>query len=343
MGCSNTRLALLAGGIVIACAASGPAIAAGNAVSVQSGLPSLKLPKLPRAAAPKASSAPRSTASADRKEMRRQADRVKALLAQIKAFRPDHRKFIADNDQAQQDAMQLLEEFRSKMAGTITPDLVEVANDPNNTYATREAKQADNFANMTARRISSVELDKFRNSSGRDDLAMVQYFQMVFREEQMQQLARLYPEREPIRSAQKVASGAMAELGSLASVKQGRAEAKAARIAATRLNPARRRDAGLERQFASAFKTSIWTQQEFAGSEILKVNLMSSGWTVRRNPITGIIISRDQQANLGVKRRDGKCFSYIVVFEQKHQGGGYGGSYMASGRDLEMLCENVSR
>ncbi len=278
-----------------------------------------------------------------RREQRRQADLVEAVLDEIEDFLPDHRAFIANNEQAQADAMQALEEFRERMALAITAELIVIAADSTNSYATRAATDAERHAEYTAQAISAVNLDRFRNSGGRDDLAIAQYFLMAYRAEQMQQLARLYPQSQPIAEALRVANAAMTELGALDSVIQGREAAQAARIAEMRLHPAVRRDPVLEQDFAAAFSTSVWTQGEFAGSEILQVNLISPGWTVRRNPVTGITISRDQRGALGVRRRDGKCFSYIAVFEQSYQGSGYGGTYMASGRDLEMLCENIAR
>ena len=281
-------------------------------------------------------------AAAQRKEQRRQADLVKALLDEIEALRPNHRAFIADNDKAQKDAMLALDEFRERMSQAITADIIAMANDQSNNYARRAMSSAERHADYTAQSISSVDLEKFRNSNGRDDLAIVQYFLMVYRVEQMHQLARLYPENERIGPAREVARSAMQELGSLESVKQGRAEAQAARVAAMRLRPAVRSNPALERDFANAWKSSIWTQDEFAQAQVLKVNLLSSGWTVRRNPITGIILSRDQQAALAVRRTDGTCFSYVISVEQKSNGGGFGGTYMASGNDSEMLCENVS-
>ena len=326
----------------------GAASIVGGSVAEAQSLPSIKLPRLPRSGGG-TSSADTSTspapgdAAARRKEMRRQAELVDRAFGEIRAFKPDHRAFAADQDRAQADATQALEEFRTRMRGLITADLVAMATDAENGYTSRTAKQADGFATTTANTVSSVDLSRFRNSTGADSTAIFQYFAMVYRAEQMKQLAALFPGRAPIEAAQGVTGTALAELGSLESVKQGRAEAQAARIAAMRLAPAVRRDAGLEADFAAAFKRSVWTQHEFAGSQILRVNLISSGWTVRRNPVTGIILSRDQQADLAVKRTDGKCFSYVAVFEQKSQGSGFGGAYMASGRDLEMLCENATK
>ncbi|MEN0653772.1 MULTISPECIES: hypothetical protein [Hyphobacterium] len=282
------------------------------------------------------------TAAEVRQEQRRQADLVEAVLDEIEDFTPDHRAFIADNDQAQADAMEALEVFRERMAAAITADLVAMAADTTNSYAARTATAANRHAAYTERTISSVDLDRFRNSGGRDDLAIAQYFLMAYRAEQMRQLARLYPQSEPVAQARQVADRLMAELGSLESVIEGREAAQAARIAEMRLYPAVRSDPATEQNFAAAFAASIWTQGEFAGSEIVRVNLISPGWTVRRNPITGVILSRDQRADLGVRRRDGRCFSYVVEFEQSYQGGGYGGTRMASGRDLEMLCENIT-
>lgn len=278
-----------------------------------------------------------------RREQRRQADLVEAVLDEIENFTPDHRTFVANTEQAQADAMQALEEFRERMAEAITADLIAMAADTSSSYAVRTAVAADRHAASIARRVASVELDRFRSSRGRDDLAIAQYFAMTYQAEQMRQLARLYPQSQPIAEAREVVVAAMTELGSLESVIEGRAAAQAARIAETRLSPAIRRDPAMEQTFAAAFAASVWTQGEFAGSEIVRVNLISPGWTVRRNPVTGVTISRDQRGALGVRRRDGKCFSYIAVFEQSYQGSGYGGTYMASGRDLEMLCENIAR
>lgn len=286
---------------------------------------------------------PGNSAASVRQEQRRQADLVEAVFDEIEDFTPDHRAFLADNDQAQLDAMQALEVFRERMAMAITADLVAMAADTSNNYATRTASAADRHAAYTARLVSAVDLDRFRNSGGRDDLAIAQYFLMAYRAEQMRQLARLYPQSQPIAEARQVADETMAELGSLESVIQGREAAQAERIAEMRLYPAVRSDPAAERDLAAAFSARAGAEGDFAGSEILRVNLISAGWTVRRNPVTGIIISRDQRGDLGVRRRDGKCFSYVVEFEQSYQGGGYSGTFMASGRNMEMLCENIAQ
>ncbi|QUL36760.1 hypothetical protein [Erythrobacter sp. JK5] len=334
------RLAGVSG--VAAIAAFGvPSPVADHCASAQS-LPRLEIPGAPGAASTRVSASSGDAAS-QRKEQRRQADLVKAIVAEITDFVPDHRAFIADNDAAQTQAMQALEDFRAKLDEALTADLIAMANDSGNGYATRVATTASRHAQYLSRAIASTDLDRFRNSDGRDDLAMAQYFLMAYRVEQLAQLARLYPDNSDVLAARSAAGDAMAQLGSLESVRQGRAEALAARIAAMRLRPAVRRDAAAERDFASAFRSSAWTQGEFAGSEVLRVNLLSHGWTVRRNPVTGIILSRDQQAALAVKRKDGKCFSYVIGLEQKSQGSTFGGTYMASGREREMLCENIGR
>lgn len=287
------------------------------------------------------SSASGGSAASIRQEQRRQADLVKAVLDEIEGFRPDPRAFSANNDQAQADAIQALQRFRERMAATITADLIAMAADSSNSYATRVASAADRHAASTARAISGVDLDRFRSGVSRDETAVAQYFLLIYRVEQMRQLARLYPQSQAIAEASQTADAALAELGTLESVIEDRGAAQAARIAERRLSPAVRRDPAAERDLAAAFTASVWTQGEFAGSEILRVNLTSPDWTVRRNPVTGVILSRDQGATLGVRRRDGKCFSYAVVFEQSYQGSGYGGTRMASGRELEMLCENI--
>lgn len=305
-------------------------------------LPGNRLPGLPRATQG-SERVPAADAASQRKEQRRQADLVKAVLGEIEGFVPDHRAFVANSDQAQAEAARALEDFRERMARSITADLIAMANDSTNSYATRVAADADRHADYTARSIAAVDLARFRNSTGRDDLAIAQYFLMAYRAEQLNQLARLYPQSRRVGEARATATAAMTELGSLASVKKGRAAAQAARVAAMRLYPAVRSDPATERDFAAAFRSSIWTQGDFAGSEILRVHLLSQGWTVRRNPITGIILSRDQRADLGVKRKDGKCFSYVIELEQQHQGAGFGRTRMASGREMEMLCENLAR
>ena len=310
-----------------------------------------KLPKLPKIPKPGGGNKPStgskpsasSSASTGRKEMRRRADLVKAVLAEISSFHSDHRAFVTDEQTAPQKSNAKLEAFRAKMTQTITPDIIRMANNTSNNYAVRAARKADGMATTATRNIESTRLSKIKTGEGHSGLSLARYFAIAFQQEQLKQLKKLYPGRQSIESAITVADAAMAELGSIDQVQADRAEAKAARIAAARLYPARQRNAGLERQFASAFKSSIWTQKEFAGSQILKVNLTGSGWTVRRNSITGIILKRDRQASLGVKTRDGKCYSYLVLFEQKHRGSGYGGAYMASGSEQEMLCKNIPK
>ncbi len=339
---AKSKLALGLGTVIFCLASQWPVerVKASNSGFVSA---AMKMPKIRLPSMGKPSSTGRSS-SANRKEMRRKGDLVKAAIAEIITFNANHRPFYGDEQKASKEAAQQLEVYRAKIAQLLTPELISMANDASNNYAVRAGKRADSYATATARNISNTNLSRIKTGGNHGGLTMARYFTVAFTQEKLRQLQKLYPGRESIGPPIAVVDAAMAELGSVGEVQADRAAAKAAKIAAERISPAAQRNAALERQFTAAFKRSRWTQKEFAGSQVLRVNLTSTGWSVERHRVTGIILTRDRQADLGVKRRDGKCFSYFIVFEQKHQGGGrYGGAYTKSGSEQEMLCKNVPK
>jgi hypothetical protein len=107
--------------------------------------------------------------------------------------------------------------------------------------------------------------------------------------------------------------------------------------------PERQNDPALRNQATRAFNSSVYRSNE-TGNKVLKVHLVSSGWSVRRNELTGIILSRDQQVEVAFQAADGKCYLYLMLFEQKHLGGGkYSNGLDRSGSQSEILCENVPK
>lgn len=263
------------------------------------------------------------------------------VVEQVRSFRPDMSAFLTGDETALPKAKEQLADFRAQMDQLLTDDFIRRANNMGDRKTMRVAQRAERHAESIANRIGSINLDRMKSQS-REGVMLGQYADMLFAGEILRQYARIYPQSEKIAAANRSVAERVADLGSFDAV-EGRVAANQSALAAKRrLRPARQNNPALARDFQRAFRSSVWTQKDYAGAQILKTNLIETGWTVERNAITGIIISRYQRAHLGLKTTDGKCHSFLVIFEQKHAGGGrYGRTYMQSGQDAEMLCENI--
>lgn len=266
-------------------------------------------------------------------------DAVQSVLDDINGFNPDIRAFILKQEGALEDAKQQIRDFQTDMGARITPALVDAANrdDPRIARLQREAERS--AANLQDY-IDGVRVHTIMDA-GRQDAAYSRYVKAVYQQEKLRQLARLYPDSDVIGAANSAANDKLAAVGDFDDV-QSAVEAQAAqKIADERLYPARQHDAALEQSFVEAFRASPFTRDDFAGAEILAIHLTDTGWTVTRNEVTGVILHRDQQGHIALRNPDGKCWSYLGLFQQDHVGDGYGASRLRSGSRQEMLCENV--
>ncbi len=264
------------------------------------------------------------------------------LIDEILALQSPAREFLRSKSDATEMAQKKLSDFRSNMKAKITPEIKAIAAEKNNRKVKRISEKAIRRAIQLESELSKTDIARIKNDP-KPNIMLMRYFEVIFAKEKLETLQQIF-DNDELSKANNVANTLIAKLGTIDQIeKRGKAN-YAARVAKVRLFPERQKSQALKRRFISAFKGSPFTQKDFAKSEILKVHLVNSGWSVRRNKLTGIILSRDQQAQFALKKADGKCYSYLVLFEQKSQGGGkYGGVYMRSGSSQEMLCSNVPK
>ena len=262
------------------------------------------------------------------------------LVEAVRRFNPNVRAFFAERDDATEQAKAKLAEFRATMDRVITPSFVAEANDPANRVSKRAKQRAERWAEQARQRILQADLT-FAEERGRGGVLRGQYAELLFQGEGLRQLSRAFPSSAIIADAVAATEERVGQLGSFTDIEQRAVASELAVAAKRRLRPAAKSDPALARQFQRAFRSSIWTKN-YADAQFVKTNLIERGWTVERNPVTGIILSRYQRAHFGLRKPDGSCHSYLVIFEQKHSGGGrYGPIYMQSGQDQLMLCENI--
>ncbi|WP_162789551.1 hypothetical protein [Altererythrobacter sp. ZODW24] len=248
---------------------------------------------------------------------------------------------IRAEDGAWDKAKEDVQAFHTRMDILLTPALIEQANNLSTRPTQRLLKKAEDRAESMAARINEVDVDRTLAAS-RPATMFSRYGVPLSHREKLIQLQRLYPDSQVIREANRTAGAKLAELGTFEQVEQQAAANLAAKIAATRMYPAVRKNAVQEREFTRAFWGSPW-QKKYRGGKTLKIHLTSRAWSVQHHPVTGRPVTRDQGASLAFQAPDGKCYMDQGLYEQKYAGGGWGGTYYRSGDTSEMLCENVPR
>jgi hypothetical protein len=261
-------------------------------------------------------------------------------IEEILDFNPP--RFIGGNEGVVDEAKQQIEDFREKMDNTLTPEFLALAKDTSNRKIKRIGEKANREAKAIVNRLASVKADEILAETEQNTM-LGKYFQVAFMLEKVKLLNKIFENDANIMSANEVADKLIAQLGSSEDVeKKGKAN-YAAKVANNRMYPESQNNQALRDQAIRAFNSSVYRANE-KGNKVLKVHLVSSGWSVERNEITGIILSRDQQVQIAYKASDGKCYLYLMLFQQKHLGGGkYGGGLDRSGSTSEILCENVPK
>lgn len=114
------------------------------------------------------------------------------------------------------------------------------------------------------------------------------------------------------------------------------------RLADVRMPKALKTDAGVAAQMKKAFMTKYGKSDVVA---VKRVVIINTDWTVRRNELTGLIISRFMDAAVAYERVDGTCRYEEARFTQSYQGGGkYGACFWDGvGDNEEMSCKNVNK
>lgn len=170
------------------------------------------------------------------------------------------------------------------------------------------------------------------------EYAVYNYYQLKWIYNKWKAFLEVYPSSESILEAKQMAEDVLSMLGSAENAKKHAASVKAGRIADTKMAAAAVSDPDLESQIKKALLASKFAN----GRTVIKVNILSKDWTVQRNQITGIILSRTKAYTAAIKEKDGKCtLLQYADFKQDYVGGKYGTGYLSLGQTTEILCENV--
>lgn len=266
---------------------------------------------------------------------------VATTVEAILDLAPDLTGFYRGEEDALPKAKAQLADIRAMLDNKIDADFISRANQFSDRKMKRIARRAEMFAERDANTIMRVNIEALQKGTNRGPV-LGQYANMLFAAERLRQLQRIYPNSTKIAAALAKTSPRVAGLGSFGDVEK-QVEANEEAAAASRyLATARQFNSQLARTFARSVEGSAFTQKNFGRLKVLKTNLIDRSWTVERNPITGIIVSRYQRASMGIKAGDGKCHAVEALFEQKATGGGgYGRIYLRSHRGARMLCENI--
>jgi hypothetical protein len=79
----------------------------------------------------------------------------------------------------------------------------------------------------------------------------------------------------------------------------------------------------------------------FPGYTIIRNNLQSANWYVKKNEISGLPEYRQIGTKIGAKAPDGKCFIFTLDIYQDYIGGKFSESRFENSGKQEMLCENL--
>lgn len=99
---------------------------------------------------------------------------------------------------------------------------------------------------------------------------------------------------------------------------------------------------GVDSEYGKVFKDKYGPEDV---KSVLKIKMLDSDWTVRRNQLTGIIVARERSAWVAYQRVDGSCRVEEAWFKQDAQDGSkYGPSYFSGvGNNFEIHCGNVDK
>ncbi|MGE3466436.1 MAG: hypothetical protein AB7J13_05835, partial [Pyrinomonadaceae bacterium] len=238
-----------------------------------------------------------------------------AVVEEILDLKPI--RLLKDDDGAIAEAKQKLVDFRTRIDAAITPEFLTLAKDTSDRKISRIMEKAGRDAWSVNSRLKTVNADEMLSET--DPRAMLtRYFLIASMLEQVKYLNRIFPSDDKISAANVTADGLIAKLGTLDEVEAKARENYAAKVAANRMLPEVQNNAALRTGAINAFNSSIYRKP---GDRAIKAHLLSSGWGVERNELTGVILNRSQRVHIAYKAADGKCYTYLMIFEQKHLGG----------------------
>lgn len=168
------------------------------------------------------------------------------------------------------------------------------------------------------------------------------YLELLLRQSYWDNARRIFPNETDLNSAYTAISNDIKSLGT-----PEEREAKAvknlnARIDAERMPKPVLRDAKLEKWFKDVFESQ--TAMRGNNYTFLKVNIISTDFLIKRNELTGIILSRSRGAHIAFKKADGKCYHGLYGIVQQYVGSSFQGGTLTQDFDhQEIRCENVNK
>lgn len=262
-------------------------------------------------------------------------------VEEILEFNLDPRGFIRKEKDALEKAKKKLENFRDKMEKILTTELLTLAKDSSNRKIARISDKANRAAGLLETEFSRTDTKTILKETNQYKM-MAKYLKVLSNQEKLSFLSKIFGNKSAVKTANDSANRLIANLGTIDEIERQGEKNYAAKVAKHRMFPERQKSPVLKNQAKRAFVSSIWNKGK--SNQVLKVRIVGGGWSITRNKVTGIIISRDQQAQIAYKANDGKCYTYLMLMEQKHQGGGrYGRAYDRSGSTQEILCANVPK
>ncbi|MEZ5427970.1 MAG: hypothetical protein R2747_16990 [Pyrinomonadaceae bacterium] len=277
---------------------------------------------------------------ADRDQKAGKIDDFTATVERILDFRPDARKFLADEENAAAETEKQLSDFQDEMNRKLTPDFLELAGNPDNREIRNLTAKVQRNARSALERLSGLDLEKLRTAPDENGVLM-RYFDILFARERYRTLGRIFGNDAEIEAAAEKAGGMIDRLGTLAEMKELGRKNRAELVAAARMDPEVQNNPALKKEFIRAFRSNIARPKILGPDNILRVHLISRDWSVERNKLTGIILNRRQYAQFVLKAPDGRCFLYTFIMQQNNKGSYYGPGFGVGNSEREMLCENV--
>jgi hypothetical protein len=153
-------------------------------------------------------------------------------------------------------------------------------------------------------------------------------------------MLKMFPESDIVKEASEKSNEALNAIGSPEALASKAEKTKAETIASTRMNPAVVNDPSFEAEIKKALAAS----KVAAGKNVIKINILSSEWSIKRHAISGVILSRTKAFEAVWKEADGTCtLLYYSNLKQDYDGSKYGKSYVYTmiGTTRTILCENV--
>lgn len=111
---------------------------------------------------------------------------------------------------------------------------------------------------------------------------------------------------------------------------------------AAELPKAEMTDKTLEAEMITVLKASNTYKERIKG-EVLKLVIVDSDWTIRRNELTGVILHRYIRATAAVKNPDGTCTVWqFITFQQEYVSNNFQKmKFSGVGDPYKIPCENV--